>query len=295
VLAVQVEAAETFCARLENRLNARRDPGSPRYRVINAGVQGYGPIEELHFFERTVRRFEPDVVVLALYVANDAMEAADRAGAVLSAAADASPEPTSAAVEKAVQRPSRYPLWLRRITRRSMLTQIVRLRVNALTERFGQARPIDRALTVYLPDVTPDVARGLAATREAVRRISNLAATQRAPTVVVLLPARFQLDDEDYGKLRAVVAEAGQPLVRDLASDRFAEALAPLNLPTWNALPALRGSPERKRIFFQGTAHLTVTGHQVLAEGLERFLRDAHLVGPSAPPSVLPATAGAVR
>ena len=35
---------QTFCKRLERRLNGRG--GATRYRVINAGVQGYGPVEE---------------------------------------------------------------------------------------------------------------------------------------------------------------------------------------------------------------------------------------------------------
>ena len=46
VLAVQVPHEATFCARLEARLN-RGAPAGVRYRVINAGVQGYGPVEEL--------------------------------------------------------------------------------------------------------------------------------------------------------------------------------------------------------------------------------------------------------
>ena len=48
VLSVQVDAQQTFCRLLEQRLNA--GGGIPHYRVINAGVQGYGPVEELLFF-----------------------------------------------------------------------------------------------------------------------------------------------------------------------------------------------------------------------------------------------------
>ena len=40
VLSVQVDAARTFCEQLEARLNAA--DGGARWRVINAGVQGYG-------------------------------------------------------------------------------------------------------------------------------------------------------------------------------------------------------------------------------------------------------------
>ena len=47
VFAVQVAQSQTFCEQLERRLNARGD--GRRYRVINAGVQGYGPAEIVRF------------------------------------------------------------------------------------------------------------------------------------------------------------------------------------------------------------------------------------------------------
>ncbi len=57
---------ETFCAVLERRLNESRGPGEGHYRVINAGVQGYGPVEELAFFEHVVSGFQPDIVLVAV-------------------------------------------------------------------------------------------------------------------------------------------------------------------------------------------------------------------------------------
>ena len=52
VMAVQVPLEDTFVARLERRLNASAVPPAT-YRVINAGVQGYGPVEE-YLFHRDV-------------------------------------------------------------------------------------------------------------------------------------------------------------------------------------------------------------------------------------------------
>ena len=274
VLAVQVEARDTFCAVLERRLNERRPAGEPSYRVINAGVQGYGPVEELAFFEHVVRALEPDVVLVAVYVANDAMEANDTGDAIL----PRDPGPVSASQPSGVKRPSRWPLWLRRLTRRTMVLQIVRLRATTLLERFGEARPIDRALTIYLPEVPAEMAHGLDVSREAVSRIAAGAAAQGARTGIVLLPARFQVADDDFDNLRAIVAQSGATLERDLATQRFASALAPLGLPMFDALPVLRDDAARSQIFFKTTAHLTVTGHQVLAAGLESFVRGSGLL-----------------
>lgn len=222
------------------------------------------------------------MVLVGIYVGNDAMEANDSGAKILLAGAGGVTPATPNQLE-AVKRPSRWPLWLRRLTRNSMVLQIVRMRATTLMERFGRARPIDRALTMYLPTLPPDMARGLDVSRECVRRIATLAAGQGAKTGIILLPARFQVADDDYGYLRAIVEDSGATLVRDAGTARFKEALGSLGLPLMDALPALRDSPRRAGIFFKTTAHLTVTGHDVLAAGLESFLRGSGLLDENRP------------
>src|SRR6185295_2369015 len=73
VLAVQVPFGRTFGELLEARLNAA--PSPYRWRVINAGVQGYGPVEEQLLFDRLAATLEPDIVLTTLFVGNDAEEA----------------------------------------------------------------------------------------------------------------------------------------------------------------------------------------------------------------------------
>lgn len=279
VMSVQVQAGETFCSRLETRLNAHRTPGEAHYRVINAGVQGYGPVEELAFFEHVARRFQADVVLIAIFVGNDAMEANDSGGKILATEGPGTTPAQPSQLEN-VKQPSRWPLWLRRLTRRSMVLQIVRLRATTLMDRFGQARPIDRALTMYLPTLPADMARGLAVSRECVRRIGTMAAGQGTKTGIVLLPARFQVIEADYGYLRPVVEDSGATLVRDAGTARFKNALESLGLPMMDALPVLRDTPRRADTFFKSTVHLTVAGHDVLAAGLETFLRGSGLLLP---------------
>ncbi len=282
VLAVQVQQDETFTAVLEKRLNAHRRPAEARYRVINAGVQGYGPVEELAFFEHVASRFDADVVLVGVFVGNDAMEANDT-GAKILPAAEGAAAPGASTAPEAVKRPSRYPLWLRRLTRRSMVLQVSRMRATTLLERFGQVRPIDRALTMYLPELPPEMARGLAVSRECIRRIDAVARERGARTGVVLMPARFQVRDDDFANLRAIVAESGGTLLRDAGTERFQEALAPLGLPMMDPLPVFRRLPQQPELFFATTAHLTVAGHEVLAAGLEDFLRSSGLLASSRP------------
>jgi D-alanyl-lipoteichoic acid acyltransferase DltB (MBOAT superfamily) len=63
-----VEAHETFEALLEDQLN--RQPGPPRYELLNFGVAGYSPIHMLYQLERRVMDFAPQAVLFLAH-AND--------------------------------------------------------------------------------------------------------------------------------------------------------------------------------------------------------------------------------
>jgi lysophospholipase L1-like esterase len=263
VLAVQVARQQTFCRLLEQRLN--RDGGAIRYRVINAGVQGYGPVEELLFFRHVARAFQPDLVIAAVFVGNDAEEA-------LGSAPRLRERPITERIsESTVAR-------LRRLVRRSMVLQILRLRVVAATSRFsGGGAPPEPPLQSYAERPAPRIAEGLRIARECIAGIAADAAAAGARTMVMLMPARFQVNDEDYGHLRKAVEAAGGRLVRDAATERFDAALAPLGIPRFDPLPALRDAQPAGDVFFLQTVHLTPRGHEVVAEALEAFIRQQGL------------------
>ena len=115
-------------------------------------------------------------------------------------------------------------------------------------------------------------------TRQCVQAIDAEAEAAGARTAILLMPARFQVDDGDYGRLRDTVAQSGGELVRDAASQRFDAAMATLPLPRLDALPALRAALPGPDLFFQHTVHLTPRGHQVVAAALERFIHEHHLL-----------------
>jgi len=197
VLSVQVPFRQTFGEILETRLNSR--PSLYRYRVINAGVQGYGPIEERLFFHDVARELDPDVVLETLFVGNDAEEA-----------------------------------------------------------------------------VTSEPRLGGGAQPTAAARMNAAARLRR--TGVLLMPARFQVDDGDYGRLRDAVAQAGGELVRDGATERFDRAVAALPLPRLDLLPPLRTARPGPDLFFQQTVHLTPRGHVVIADAIAAFLSSRGLL-----------------
>lgn len=263
VLSVQVPFEQTFGEQLERRLNtAAPDTPAPRlrYRIINAGVQGYGPVEELLFFKSVVRQLQPDVVLVTVFVGNDAEEAVT-----------SQPKLTQRAGGAALR--ESITTRLRRAVRRSMVLQVLRLRVVAATDRFrGFKGTPEPPLQSYAADPAPRIPRGMTLARDAIAQIAAEAQAAGARTAIVLMPARFQVDDGDYGRLRDTVAQAGGELLRDAATERFAAELTSLNLPMTDLLPPLRRALPGPDLFFQETVHLTPRGHSIVADHLARFL-----------------------
>jgi len=265
VLSVQVPFGQTFGELLEQRLNGR--PSAFRYRVINAGVQGYGPVEEQLFFRAITRIVEPDLVLPVVFVGNDAEEAVSSRHKL-----DETRRTSEIVADSFLTR-------VRRLIRRSMVLQILRLRFVAATERFSPSwAPPEPPLQSYAAQPAPRIADGLAIARQSIEDIARTASTAGAATAVVLMPARFQVDDGDYGRLKEVVSAAGGTLLRDAATERFDQALAPLGIPRLDVLPALRGALPGPDLFYQETVHLTPRGHAVVAEALDRFIEDHRLL-----------------
>jgi lysophospholipase L1-like esterase len=265
VLSVQVPFNETFGELLEADLNRRS--GGPRYRVINAGVQGYGPVEEMLFFQRLAERLEPDLVITVVFVGNDAEEAYGSRRKL-----DPNAAPAARVISESIL------TRLRRTVRRSMVLQILRLRVLNATERFRNAAPPEPPLQTYAANPAPRIAEGLTLTRHALETITHDAADLGAKSAVVLMPARFQVSDEDYGNLRDAVRSTGGELIRDAGTKRFDETLASMPVSRFDVLPALRAALPGSDLFFRTTVHLTTRGHQVVAGALADFIRSQRLL-----------------
>jgi SGNH hydrolase-like domain, acetyltransferase AlgX len=230
-------------------------------------VQGYGPVEELLFFREIARQFQPDLIIETIFVGNDAEEAVASAAKL---------RPGSRPAADVVSESLRTRM--RRLVRRSMVLQVLRLRAMSVIDRLPtwKTRP-EPPLQSYAAHPAPRIADGLRISRDCVAAIADEASTLGAQTMVMLVPARFQVNDFDYGQLKAAVAQAGGELVRDAATERFDRALAQVPVPRLDLLPALRATPRPDEMFFLQTVHLTPRGHQIVADAMERFLREKGL------------------
>jgi len=264
VLSVQVPFRQTFGELLERRLNSR---GSPvHYRVINGGVQGYGPVQELLFLRKLIPVIKPDLIVETLFVGND-IEDAVGAEALL----DGRQRAIADTVHEA------FITRFRRTVRRSMVLQVLRLRVLTATQRFTRtAGPPEPPLQSYAARPAPRIDRGLAIIHRVTQQMQQEGGASGARLAVMLMPARFQVNDDDYGHLQEAVTQAGGTLLRDAASERIDQALRDIPVPRFDVLPPLRAAGAD--VFFLRTVHLTPHGHEIVADALDQFLRESRLL-----------------
>ena len=74
VAAWQVGLQETFCALAERQLNQQAAFGARKVEVLNFGVNGYGTAQELLALQSYIPAYEPDLVILAFFAANDLID-----------------------------------------------------------------------------------------------------------------------------------------------------------------------------------------------------------------------------
>ena len=265
-MAIQVPMEATFAKRLEQEL--RREVPGLQYRVIDAGVQGYGTVEEWLFFEKMIDLLEPDVVIVAVTVGNDAVESADAAWRL-------EPGKTQSPVKETARTGW---VWIRRLTRRSEAIQFLRQHLLTIMSPARVAPLRQRPLDSYLEPEPPEVRDGLDVSARCIEKIAALARSRRASTVVALLPSRFQLNDKDYANLQQAMSGPARTFVRDAASERYRAALSSASVAVLDLLPAFRAEPRPADLYFQENVHLTPRGHQVVAEALLRFMREQQVV-----------------
>ncbi|MDX1963574.1 MAG: hypothetical protein SFX18_10500 [Pirellulales bacterium] len=66
----QVPLDQTYCQLLENKLSAALPTGQ-QVQVLNFGVNGYGLAQQTLVWREVVRQYQPDVVLLAMFLGND--------------------------------------------------------------------------------------------------------------------------------------------------------------------------------------------------------------------------------
>jgi len=244
---------ETWPARLGEILGAE---------VLNAGAPGFGVPDAVAWYERYGIELDPDVVVLAVFLANDLQ--------------DASPDqPKVAVVDGQLVVPGEtgglrrwvyYHSHLFRLLKSSVLEGRVRTLLG-LREPWA-VRELRSEFAMYSPNLPPELRRGAEVTEQAVAQLAG------RRVLAVLIPSLPQVDP---AKWSAVLAQLGlDPARHDpLRPNRLFRGIFERHgVPVLDLTGTFRKAVgEGRRIYYPIDQHLTPEGYELMARSVAEALR----------------------
>lgn len=252
---VGAQQEETWPARLEETL--------PNAQVLNAGAPGFGVPDEVAWFEQYGVALDPDVVVVAVFLANDLQ--------------DASPDqPKVAVVNGALVVPGEtgglrrwlyYNSHLFRLLKSSVLEGRVRSLLG-LKETWA-TRELRAEFSLYAQTLPEELRKGAEATEAAVARL----ASRGVPVVAVLIPSLPQVDPQRW---KALLDQFGlDPASHDPRRPNrlFQEIFERHGVPVLDLTESFEMAVRQgQRIYYPIDQHLTPAGYDLMARTIGEFL-----------------------
>jgi len=241
-----VRLEDTYGQRLQSLLNAGGN-GDRRFEIINAGVPGWNVENELAYLQAEGLKYEPDLILLDLTLANDIKG------------------------KSALLADNQQPLikWLRSHT---YFWPFLTVQLRWMEARAQGRERIDVIDPPKDPDkyfpLDPEAAQWKKYWNQ-VSAIDRLAREKNIPVVLIIFPLEFQVIDEGY-----------PTLAQQLLTVKAAES----GIPAVDLLPAFQQACQRKQggtckledryLFADVWMHPSAYGHDVTAIELERVIAE---------------------
>lgn len=269
----RVAYAQTFTAKLEDRLRARVGPDTT-IEVINAGVHGYATYQEVQVLRESLR-FEPDFVAIG-FCLNDLTEPS-----VVERGFD------EAGVDYHGVAPSTNPLqgYFLNETGLGRLVQEIRSRSTSVRgEQRGELARVRSVSTAGIDD--PEWREPWKWVLTDLEEMYAVSESAGVPIVLLIFPFTFQLLDEGAREPQRILNEHAERLGVDVID--FTQVFADRVYDDQELVGVLRQrgyddrqiarvfSPEIRR-YFMDNDHLTEAGHALVAEALDDYLRNRPL------------------
>ena len=286
VEAVQVDAAQTVAARLEASL---QQGASRRVEVVNAGVAGYGTGHEMLLFDEEGIRYQPNVVVLVVFLGNDIGDNAYRPDpqrperttrptfdldserlirVIPGAPIDTSPD---------LRRSLRSCCLLYNVFETGVLRKLSGGEVRDQPEFEADGRYLVRSLYEKEPD--GETARAWRITERLIGVIRDRALAEKIPMVVVGAPDWLALDHAAWVERLGGARVASRQFAQDVPNRVLGEIIGKMGVPYVDLLPIMANAPTSEPLFFPIDSHWTPAGHALVADAVQAKLREIGLDG----------------
>lgn len=272
---VGVDEEHTYLRQLEHLLNHEgRSSAAGSVEVLNAGVPGYGTVHELRYLERIGLRYEPDLVLLGFYVANDLSDNAPQSLRTVQ----------GFLVPQGQVNFVNVKIWLRHHFRTYACvadTLKHQKRLGDILAHVGLVKLADPGMNVryqavqfYLKAPPAEVLAMWQQAEELLVRMRNLLQQHDSRLVVVIIPDRISVYER---WLERAVRQAGRSIA-EFDGAQPHHTLAALcqrhQIPFLDLLPVMRETASQESgLYFDYDGHWTPAGHRVAAQTIFRFLK----------------------
>jgi len=288
--AIATSEENTMVRVLEDLLNQAQPDFS--WEVMNFGVSGSATGPQLVLYQELVRRYQPDVVIVAFFTGNDLADNSRRLTQNpyryyfdlddddrLVRFAPLSTPPS--AVETWLNRHSRLWVWQKSSLRRA------RRHFQPARKGFFDAHPV-----VYWSRPTGDVEQAWQLLEKVIERLNADVTADGSTFVVAVLPTGQQMFDELWGGVVKSGGDHHDEMDLHYPEQRLRNICDRLNVPLVTMLDRfLAVAPHRSRkrrdewLHINGNGHFNDAGNRLAAEILNAFLSGETRLETEGPPS----------
>jgi lysophospholipase L1-like esterase len=276
--ALQVDLEQTFCSILEEKLSS---PGR-KVEVLNFGVSGYSPVQELISLKRNGPLYRPDVAVLALFLDNDVSGCLPALNPTQGSPPYVSFQGGETRFDNSRPRESyesfhRQPIYFLRKTSaifRALSEWRLRQRTQLFSREGGSSTEVPKRFLLYSDDPGAQWAEAWGTFEQVVLEFVREAQKQGIKPLVLSVPAGHVACERGWKNiLAAEPALSSRKWNLEGPEDRLRDFLERAGVPLVQPLKSFQAASRTETLFFGNIGHLTPQGHRLLAGEMETFLR----------------------
>lgn len=285
IAALSVDEQDTMVEQLERLLS--RSHSEIEWDVMNFGVAGSSPGQEMVLYEKLVRKYDPDIVLMGFTVGNDLADNCNRlsnnpriyfdldeTGALVQQPFSAK----RATVSRWLNRYSRFYVWQKHAFRKA------RVRVNHAVKQINPGQ------WIYCADPNEDVDHAWKVTEAILAEFKRKVEADGRMFAVVMIPGAEQIHRDYYD---SVVVRAGddglsfdqnhpERKVAEICDRAGAAFISPVADYRHEAPTGLQ-SKRDEWLFQLGSGHTNEKGNRLTAERVHAFLTEGDAALASAP------------
>lgn len=283
---VQVNAADTVSARLETSLQGT---DGKRVEALNLGVAGYGTGQEMLLFEQEGLKYDPQLLVLVVFLGNDIGDNAYRPD---SRRETPTPRPsfelsgdngvrvvagTMPERPRDLRQSLRECCLLYNVFETGVLLKLADGPVRDQPETEADARYLVRDLYQLEPD--SETLRGWRVTERVLGRLRDHSGAAHVRFVIVGVPDALALSGVAWEERMGGSRASSGRFAPDAPNRRLGEIAARLGVPYVDLFPVFSREIQHQALYFPIDSHWTPAGHALAARAIEQKLLELGLVG----------------